>query len=537
MPIKIECSCGKKLSVKDEFAGRRMKCPDCGQPISIPISKNEAQDEDEWDLEDEEQGKPEDEAPSRSPGVKKRGGDQRGRSAGKAGAGAQRGLVIGLAAGGGLLVVVLLVWILWPSSKPEDNAVVTNTNENAAASSSVETPVDVTTSTATPVSAVAVTSPSDDSAVDLQALQGDWHVSDYQTDPPQSATARAQFAALIVTFKGDAMSTTLPSSPQPVASSTFKLDATQNPKTIEIKRLSGAESKTELGLYSLKADELTLCTQPTGRPLAMQPDAASKRSVMILKRGRPAGAGNTTAVAHRFDHAAWQKAKVEFDRLKYFNLLAATNDQPHLYPESVSHVGIVLLPKLRPTAPYSNRLMETLKSVSHVQLRTQDLHDMALRQLVTHPGLIALGIEGATTVTPKGLGELKKCPELRSLALHGIPVTAEQLQVIAQLQPLRSLSVNEAPLTQDMVATITQLPNLTDLSLQSTGLTDDDIAPLTKHTQLKALFLDNTKLTDRGLKSLQDLRGLKLFSVRGMKVTPGAIKEFETALPQCNVLK
>lgn len=37
MPIKAECeSCGKVLNAKDDAAGRRIKCPDCGEPISVP---------------------------------------------------------------------------------------------------------------------------------------------------------------------------------------------------------------------------------------------------------------------------------------------------------------------------------------------------------------------------------------------------------------------------------------------------------------------------------------------------------------------
>ena len=36
MAIKVTCSCGKTVSANDELAGRRVKCPDCSEPISIP---------------------------------------------------------------------------------------------------------------------------------------------------------------------------------------------------------------------------------------------------------------------------------------------------------------------------------------------------------------------------------------------------------------------------------------------------------------------------------------------------------------------
>lgn len=36
MPIRIKCQCGKALSVKDEFAGKAVKCPGCGKGLKVP---------------------------------------------------------------------------------------------------------------------------------------------------------------------------------------------------------------------------------------------------------------------------------------------------------------------------------------------------------------------------------------------------------------------------------------------------------------------------------------------------------------------
>ncbi|TWU01784.1 hypothetical protein [Neorhodopirellula pilleata] len=36
MPIAIQCRCGKSLSVRDELAGKAVKCPGCSQPVRIP---------------------------------------------------------------------------------------------------------------------------------------------------------------------------------------------------------------------------------------------------------------------------------------------------------------------------------------------------------------------------------------------------------------------------------------------------------------------------------------------------------------------
>jgi hypothetical protein len=41
MPITISCSCGKNLRVKDELAGKRIKCPACAGVIPVPAPPKE----------------------------------------------------------------------------------------------------------------------------------------------------------------------------------------------------------------------------------------------------------------------------------------------------------------------------------------------------------------------------------------------------------------------------------------------------------------------------------------------------------------
>lgn len=36
MPIEFACECGKAFKVADEYAGKRTKCPACGQPVVVP---------------------------------------------------------------------------------------------------------------------------------------------------------------------------------------------------------------------------------------------------------------------------------------------------------------------------------------------------------------------------------------------------------------------------------------------------------------------------------------------------------------------
>src|SRR5690349_15534846 len=39
MPILVACKCGKKLRVKDELAGKRVKCPGCAQVVTVPAAE------------------------------------------------------------------------------------------------------------------------------------------------------------------------------------------------------------------------------------------------------------------------------------------------------------------------------------------------------------------------------------------------------------------------------------------------------------------------------------------------------------------
>ena len=122
MPIKIACACGKKLAVKDELAGKKVKCPACQKLLSIPKPKAA---EDDWDVEDSAEEDFENErsdAPVKSRGGKSspsRGAVSRKSSAkgkGKKSKPSNRGLLIGAAVGGGVLVVALLAWMLWPAA-------------------------------------------------------------------------------------------------------------------------------------------------------------------------------------------------------------------------------------------------------------------------------------------------------------------------------------------------------------------------------------------------------------------------------------
>jgi hypothetical protein len=119
MAIRVTCrSCEHSIRVKDELAGGRIKCPECGKPVAVPDEEIEERprpgrsrerDEDE-DFE---------ERPRRKRSRERDEEDRpRGKSRPKQ---SKKGLIIGLSIGGGVLVVgviVLLVFLLVSNNNP-----------------------------------------------------------------------------------------------------------------------------------------------------------------------------------------------------------------------------------------------------------------------------------------------------------------------------------------------------------------------------------------------------------------------------------
>ena len=127
MSIKVSCRCGKKISAKDEYAGRKVKCPACQNVLRIPdTTKSAAFSDETWD----ETGVAEDDLPPRrsaasSPGrrsIANRGSGTSKTKGRNQSSGSRRGLIIGLSIGGGVLVLAATAWMLWPKAPAENVA-------------------------------------------------------------------------------------------------------------------------------------------------------------------------------------------------------------------------------------------------------------------------------------------------------------------------------------------------------------------------------------------------------------------------------
>lgn len=282
---------------------------------------------------------------------------------------------------------------------------------------------------------------------------------------------------------------------------------------------------------------MKLHVSESNRPTSFAPIAGAKEGVMVLNRGRAAGVAKAQPLEDKFDHKAWRSAQQSLAKLKIQSQLLTRREAPESIPEELDAVAVLLLPDLSASERYPDNIASTIKSQSHVIVKTVEMNDAKLMQLSEHPGLIGLNLSGKSVITANGLSPLKQCPLIRHLYLEHVNVTPDLLKMIGEFSNLSSLSLNDMPVTDDLLSNLLPLKGLDTLSLQNTSVTDAGTAQLKKLSSLKVLFLDGSKVTDQGLLALKGLSKLTMFSVRRLNVSPQAVDEFQKALPGCKILK
>ena len=82
---------------------------------------------------------------------------------------------------------------------------------------------------------------------------------------------------------------------------------------------------------------------------------------------------------------------------------------------------------------------------------------------------------------------------------------------------------------------VKSLPDLEVLTLDNTQVGDAGLAHLANRRKLQTLTIKNTLVTDAGLKHLVGLTMLNDLDVRGTEVTETGIRQFQEALPDCDI--
>lgn len=102
----------------------------------------------------------------------------------------------------------------------------------------------------------------DPHAVDLAKMQGDWMVATMKTGGMDVPAEEAQ--SLFRSIEGNRYK--IARYTKTIGQGTFKLDATQSPKTIDSQPDAPPDGKPILGIYEFDGDKLRICNARPGQP-------------------------------------------------------------------------------------------------------------------------------------------------------------------------------------------------------------------------------------------------------------------------------
>ena len=130
------------------------------------------------------------------------------------------------------------------------------------------------------VAAVAADAP----GADKEKIQGKWTVVSGREGGKALTADKVKGTQLVIT--ADTMAVTEGDRKRVM---TYKLDASQKPKTIDLTTTEGSDlGKTALGIYSLEGDNLRICFVPPGkeRPRTFDTKADNKEMLFVMKRAK-----------------------------------------------------------------------------------------------------------------------------------------------------------------------------------------------------------------------------------------------------------
>jgi uncharacterized protein (TIGR03067 family) len=600
MSIRIECSCGKKLAIKEEMAGRRVKCPGCASVLTVPKASTKQKPVDASDdsvgsgTDYFNQKLPPRTGKGRGTSASRSSGKTQGRSKSNSTTSTNRTTLIALSAGIGVLAIGLTGWMLWPTGPDADSGNAASgtatadpsvANVTASSSGSDDPAAGNGSQNATTVGMTPQATEAPELSGDLKLLQGTWQVTDFKTDAnqPTPPDALRSMKNTTLTFDGGFL---LQRGNNEVDAFSVRIKSTQSLKGIELTRLSNGVSyspENRSWVYTISDDTLNVCLNKPGAnpPTELVANAALGHAVLSLSRMR-----ETISENPRFDYAAWIKAS---EKLKELEVRAELMTGKHVYSDTELVVlagSIELVDGVIPA-----KIWSVLLSQSRVVVRFTEkavLTDATLQQLSQHPGLVGFGLDGPHSMTPTGVKHLQKCPVFCSLICFSkTPFTPEVLRSFTDLDALQYLAINEQPVSRDLISLIAKAKKLRSLHLYGTGVTDEDLVSIATLTNLESLHLEKTKITDNGMlqigklaalrvlflpetitdqgleqlkslthleelfltgatattitdKGLQSLKkhtGLKLLIVRNSGISPQGYADFESALPGCKVIR
>jgi uncharacterized protein (TIGR03067 family) len=376
--------------------------------------------------------------------------------------------------------------------------------------------------------------------------------------------------------------------------SKFKLDASKNPKQMDLTQVNEGKTEVIQCIYSLNGDTLTLCysTGLPGRPKAIRKRGVGlvvfvftrfDPTVVVWGRKWADGTGKFSVEAKLVEvkdgsvHLKRQDGKViavpleklsEVDQKHVASLLAkqelevvqaaeakviaaieklggkVTVDENKIAVYATMKTDAALEPvkrlaKLRALSlAYSEvtdaglKHLGRLAHLEYLKLDNSRVTDAGLRHLKGLAKLREIGLEN-TKITDAGLVHLKGIPNLEILDLAVTQVT--DLDRLDELTNLQSLDLRSTKVTDAGLENLTALTKLEDLTLAGIKVSDAGLKHLSSLTNLKVLVLGATDTNDAGVRHLRGLTNMEGLFLRYTQVTDAGLESF-TAMTKLEVL-
>lgn len=198
----------------------------------------------------------------------------------------------------------------------------------------------------------------------------------------------------------------------------------------------------------------------------------------------------------------------------------------------VDQLRIVKIKDLQPLPTDSGEALLALSEASVLEklwLENVSLPATGLAFLRGCPNLKYLALPGM----PIGDGELSAIANCRLnyLSLPGAQITSQGVEQLERLPRLELLDLSDATITGGGYEAIGRLHPLEVLELAGSNVTDDDLLNWYDLHHLKQLDLSRTAITDEGLMYLKVLSSLESLRLNDTNVTDEAIDQLDAALP------
>jgi hypothetical protein len=166
---------------------------------------------------------------------------------------------------------------------------------------------------------------------------------------------------------------------------------------------------------------------------------------------------------------------------------------------------------------------------SEIRFVSQPVAPDQWQMLQQCPSLEVLEVD-AGLLSANDLQVLADLPELRRLKLTG-PVDDADLQQLGSVRQLKMLNLPDGVFTDAGLQQLEPLRELELLRFGSRNVTDAGLAVVPRLGALRFLHLINVPITDAGLKHLHGLTGLESFYLDGGRCTDEGLYTLLNALP------